>query len=60
MPRDWSLPVLLRASLAVSRELMEAVGLLAIRKDPGGQNVTSGSRFETYVIPEAQPGQVVG
>jgi len=45
-------------SLSVDRELMDAVGLL-LHERVAVINVTSGARFETYVIPaEAGSGEI--
>jgi aspartate 1-decarboxylase len=47
-----------QGSLGVSRELMEAVGLLPYEKILVA-NITNGERLETYVIPEERPGQII-
>jgi aspartate 1-decarboxylase len=45
-------------SIGISRELMDAVGLLHYERVLVS-NLRDGARFETYVIPEEQPGQIV-
>lgn len=45
-------------SIGISRELMDAVGLLHYERVLVS-NLRDGARFETYVIPEDQPGQIV-
>jgi aspartate 1-decarboxylase len=47
-----------QGSLGVSRELMDAVGLLPFEKVLVA-NIENGERLETYVIEELQPGQIV-
>ena len=47
-----------QGSLGISRELMDAVGLLAYERILVS-NLVTGERLETYVIPEDEPGQIV-
>jgi len=47
-----------QGSLGISRELMEAVGLLPYERILVS-NIQNGERLETYVILEEEPGQIV-
>lgn len=45
-------------SIGISRELIDAIGLLPYERVLVS-NIRDGARFETYVIPEDEPGRIV-